>query len=99
MLSFPTLLHLQNHEYSQSYQFKSVTVRCYKQENISPFPKKGSVITRIENLLKVAEDAVPITIFGATVAAATLTIYSSCIACKSKVELPDSNVKNVISVN
>ena len=76
----------------QSYEFKSVTVRCYKQEKYLSIPKKGADITLIQDL---ADDDVPnntITIFNAKVTAATLTVYSTCIACKSKLELTDSDI-------
>ena len=57
-------------------------------------PQERAEITLIQDLENVADD-VPnntINIFNAKVVAATLTVYSTCIACKSKLELTDSDI-------
>ena len=78
-----------------SYEFKNINVRSFKQEKYLSVSKKGTTITLIPDLENVAEDDIPdnsITIYSTKVLAATLNAYSTCIACKSKVKLTDSDI-------
>ena len=78
-----------------SYEFKNVNVRSFKQEKYLSVSKKATTITLIPDLENVAEDDVPdnsITINDTRVVAATLNSYSTCIACKSKVKVTDADI-------
>ena len=69
---------------------------AFRSEKYLSEPKEGASVEKMDDIGEVAEDDLPedtVTIEGVTVAAATISEYSSCVACNSKVEPLQSNTQ------
>ena len=69
--------------------FKNFTVRTFKHEKYLSMPKEGGEIMKIEDMGCVAPDDLPddiTTLSKVKIEGARVMAYSSCVACKSKVE-------------
>ena len=80
----------------KSYKFCKFAVHTFRSEKYLSEPKEGASVEEIDDIGEVAEDDLPedtVTIEGVTVAAATISEYSSCVACNSKVEPLQSNTQ------
>lgn len=81
------------------YEFTNFTVRTYKHEQYLSMPKSDATIQEIGDIGDVAQDDLPMAdevIFNATIMAAMLHTYSSCVAgCGGKLNSLNSGTLNV----
>ena len=80
---------------NKTYQFTQFTVRTYQSEKYLSLPREGATFVEVEDMGVVAEDDLPddsVLISQAKVVAATITTYSACLACNSKVQEIDTSL-------